>query len=76
MLSATGFMAIITYGLVLLLPLRGGEQSFFTTFPSFTFIAVVSMIGYTWICNMLKLEETKPVIGYIRRLLFGRTKRT
>ena len=76
MLSATGFMAIITYGLVLLLPLRGGEQSFFTTFPSFTFIAVASMVGYTWICNMLKLEETKPVIGYIRRLLFGRIKRT
>lgn len=76
MLSATGFMAIITYGLVLLLPLRGGEQSFFTTFPSFTFIAVASMVGYTWICNMLKLEETKPVIGYIRRLLFGRVKRT
>lgn len=76
MLSATGFMAIITYGLVLLLPLRGGEQSFFTTSPSFTFIAVASMVGYTWICNMLKLEETKPVIGYIRRLLFGRVKRT
>lgn len=76
MLSATGFMAIVTYGLVLLLPLRGGEQSFFTTFPSFLFIATASMAMYVWICRMLKLEETKPVINYVKRLLFGRVKRT
>lgn len=76
MLSATGFTAIITYGLVLLMPLRGGEQSFFTTFPSFAFIAIVSMLSYVTICRLLKLEETTPVITYVQKVLFGRIKRS
>ena len=76
MLSATGFTAIITYGLVLLMPLRGGEQSFFTTFPSFAFIAIVSMLSYVTICRLLKLEETMPVITYVQKVLFGRIKRS
>lgn len=76
MLSATGFTAIVTYCLVLLLPLRGGEQSFFTTFPSFAFIATISMMAYIAICRSLKLEEAMPVINYIRKLLFGKVIRS
>ncbi len=72
MMSATGFMAIITYLMVLWLPLRGGEQSFFTTFPSFVLIAFVSMAVYTLLCMMLKLEEPAPIVRHIKRMLFGR----
>ncbi len=72
MMSATGFMAIITYLMVLWLPLRGGEQSFFTTFPSFVLIAFVSMSVYTVLCMMLKLEEPAPIVRHIKRMLFGR----
>lgn len=76
MLSATGFMALITYGLVLLFPLRGGEQSFFTTFPSFVLIATVSMAAYVVICRLLKLEEAAPILTYLKRILFGRAGRS
>jgi len=75
MMSATGFMAIVTYGMVLWLPLQGGEQSFFTTFPSFALIAFVSMAAYVLLCMMLKLEEPVPVIRQIKRMLFGRVGR-
>ena len=75
MMSATGFRAIVTYGMVLWLPLQGGEQSFFTTFPSFALIAFVSMAAYVLLCMMLKLEEPVPVIAYIKRMFFGRVGR-
>lgn len=71
MMSATGFMAIVTYLMVLWMPLQGGEQSFFTTFPSFALIALVSMIAYLLFCMMLKLEEPVPVINQVKRMLFG-----
>jgi hypothetical protein len=72
MMSAAGFMAIVTYVLVLLLPLRGGEQSFFTTFPQFAFITGGSLAAYTAICMLLKLEEPVPVVRSLRTILFGR----
>ena len=75
MMSATGFMAIITYIMVLWMPLQGGEQSFFTTFPSFAFIAFVSMSAYVLFCRLLKLEEPVPVIRQIKRMLFGKVGR-
>lgn len=75
MMSATGFMAIVTYAMVLWLPLQGGEQSFFTTFPSFALIAAVSMASYVLICKLLKLEEPVPVIRHAKRMLFGKNGR-
>lgn len=75
MMSATGFMAIVTYLMVLWLPLQGGEQSFFTTFPSFALIAAVSMGAYVFICRLLKLEEPVPVIDRMKRILFGKAGR-
>ena len=75
MLSAAGFMAIVTYSMVLWMPLSGGEQSFFTTFPSFALIAGVSMVVYTAICWLMKLEEPVPIIRSINRILFGRMER-
>lgn len=75
MMSAAGFMAIITYVLVLWLPLSGGEQSFLSTFPSFAFIAFISMTAYTIFCLVLKLEEPVPIIRQLQRMLFGKVSR-
>ncbi len=72
MVSATGFMAIVTYGLVLLVPLAGGEQSFFSTFPPFAFISCTSIVFYVGVCRLMKLEEPVPIISSLQRLLFGK----
>lgn len=72
MLSASGFTAIVAYAMVALMPLSGGPQSFFSTFPSFALIAAVTMTVYIMICRMMKLEETKPIIRSVKKILFGR----
>ncbi len=74
MLSATGFMAIVTYLLVLLMPLQGGEQNFFSTFPQFACITLGSAVAYIVICRWLALEEPLPVIRAISRILFGKVR--
>lgn len=76
MLSATGFMAIATYLMVLWMPLAGGEQSFFTTFPSFALIAAVSMAVYVAICRAMKVEEAEPIVRSVSRVFFGKVGRS
>lgn len=76
MVSAAGFTALVTYAMVVWLPLSGGEQSFFTTFPSFALIAFVSMVVYVAVCMMMKLEEPVPLVRSIERVLFGGINRS
>lgn len=71
MTSATGFMSIISYVMVLIFPLQAGDDSsFYLTFPKFVLIVGVSMGAYIVICRLLKLDEVRPVISSLRRL-FG-----
>lgn len=72
MISAAGFMAIVTYLLVLVIPLRGGEQSFITTFPRFALIGCISIAFYTVVCLLMKLDEPVPIVTRLKKVLFGR----
>lgn len=74
MLSATGFTAIITYLLVALFPLQGGEQSFFTTFPRFALIAALALGAYLGISKLLRLEEADPVLARIKKIFLSGVK--
>jgi hypothetical protein len=60
--------------MVLMMPLRDGPQSFFTTFPQFALIAAVSMSIYTAICLAMKLEEPRPIVRRLGKILFGRVQ--
>jgi len=72
MASATGFMAIVSYLLVTLMPLRAGDDSsFYFTFPKFVLIAAVSFAAYVTFSRMLKLREAEPVVVRIRRWITG-----
>jgi putative peptidoglycan lipid II flippase len=72
MASATGFMAIISYVMVTLLPLQAGdESSFYFTFPKFVLIAGVSFAAYVIFCRLLKLKEAEPVVARIRQVVSG-----
>jgi putative peptidoglycan lipid II flippase len=72
MMSATGFMAIISYCMVLIFPLQAGDNSsFYFTFPKFVLIVTVSMVTYVGFSRLLRLKEVKPIITIIKRLTSG-----
>ena len=72
MMSATGFMAVITYLFVLLLQLQNEDQSFLATFPKFTVIVTVSLVAYIWFSRLLKLSEPDPIVGRVKKIILGR----
>lgn len=75
MVSATGFTALVAYGMVLLMPLPGGvPQSFFTTFPQFALIVATSLGAYVLFSWLLKLEEVGPILQRVRTFFLGGVK--
>lgn len=75
MISATGFMAIITYICVTLMPLNATDQSFYISFPKFALIVIISLLSYVLISWMLKLSEVEPIISYGKKILAGGFRR-
>ena len=69
MLSATGFIAFITYIAVALMPLSA-EDVFFSSFVKFSLIVGISGLSYIIICRLLKLEEVNPILSRVRAILF------
>lgn len=76
MASAAGFMAIVTYAMVVLFPLSASDQSFFSAFPKFVFIVAVSGVSYIILCRLLKLSEVEPVLRYLRIIFFRPLKKS
>jgi putative peptidoglycan lipid II flippase len=74
MLSATGFMAVVSYVAVQIFQLGVTDQSFLATFPKFTLIVIISFSAYVGLSRMLKLTEADPVIARFKKLLFGRVR--
>ncbi|PKL31895.1 murein biosynthesis integral membrane protein MurJ [Candidatus Saccharibacteria bacterium HGW-Saccharibacteria-1] len=74
MASATGFMTIVTYIMVALLPLSANDQSIMASLPKFILITFVSGLAYVLLSWILKLEEANHVIARIKKILFGRVK--
>ena len=70
MASATGFMAIISYIMVLIFPLQAGDDSsFYFTFPKFVLIVFVSLASYVAFSRLLKLHEVDPVIRQYQKVV-------
>lgn len=70
MMSASGFMAIVTYLMVIWFPLSADDQSFFASFPKFALIVGVSAISYIIICRLFRLPEVDPLIRRTRDIFF------
>jgi len=74
MASATGFMSVVTYVMVLLLPFSAKDQSILASLPKFIIITAVSGLAYVTLSRMLKLDEAAHVIARVKKILFGRVK--
>lgn len=70
MVSATGLMFVVTYTMVKIFNLAEVGESFFALLPPFTLIVGVSLVTYLMTCWILKITEARPVIAYIKGVLF------
>lgn len=69
MASAAGFMSIITYLTVVLIPLSADDESFWSTFPKFAVITAVSLISYVLISHAFKLSEAASVVARTKKIV-------
>jgi hypothetical protein len=75
MASAAGFMTIVTYLSVILLPFEADDQSFYLAFPKFVLIVLISGIAYLVFSRLFKIHEATPVIRRLRSV-YDRIKTT
>lgn len=73
MMSATGFMAVVTYLIIQEFPLQAGQGPLMALLR-FGFIACVSLVAYLGLSALFKLREVKPVFAQIKRILFNGVK--
>ena len=72
MIIAGIITGVICYIGVLILPFRYHDDSFFSAFPKFVVISMVSFGVYAVASKWLKLPEIDPVLTRLRKMLFGR----
>jgi putative peptidoglycan lipid II flippase len=69
MASAAGFTAIVSYLLVVFMPLSASDTSIFSSFPKFVLIVGLSTLFYIIVCRLFKLEEVNPIISRARSFI-------
>ena len=73
MASSAGFVAIITYIMVSMMPL-GAEDDFMSSFFKFSLIVGISAVVYIMICRIFRLEEVDPILRRVKNILFKQPK--
>ena len=63
---------VVCYIGVLVLPFRYHDDSFFSAFPKFVIISMVSFGTYAVASKWLKLPEIDPILARLKKVLFGR----
>ena len=54
------------------MPFCDTDSSFFSAFPKFTIISIVSFGVYLLMSKLLRLPEVDPILKKDKKLLFGR----
>lgn len=74
MISASGLMGVVCYGVLQLLNLTVQDQSLFATLPKFAVIVGVSLVFYVVISRVFRLSEADPIINKAAALAFPQFK--
>jgi putative peptidoglycan lipid II flippase len=74
MISASGLMFVITYVMVKTFDLSASDTRFFALVPKFGLIVIVAFSSYLLISRIFRLEETKPVLAKLRKIVFRQVK--
>ena len=68
MVVASLVAGAVCYLFVVVLPLMDSDERFFSVFPKFCFVGLVSSTAYLFVSKILKLEEAEPIISYIKKI--------
>lgn len=74
MLIATLITGCVTFSLVKFIPLRITDVSLVITAPKFIIIVLLSMVAYILASYFLDLDEVKPILERIKKILFRNVK--
>ena len=72
MIIAGSITGVVCYIAVLIMPFRYHDDSFFSAFPKFVIISLVSFGTYAAASKWLKLPEIDPILARLKKVLFGR----
>ena len=72
MIIAGTITGVVCYIAVLIMPFRYHDDSFFSAFPKFVIISLVSFGTYAVASKWLKLPEIDPILARLKKVLFGR----
>lgn len=70
MIIAAGLMFIVTYVAVKVFVLRATDTSLFVSIPRFSLIALIGLVSYLFFSWLLRLQEARPVLAQITKLMF------
>ena len=68
MVVASLVAGAVCYLFVVVFPLMDSDERFFSVFPKFCFVGLVSTTAYLFVSKILKLEEAEPIISYIKKI--------
>ena len=68
MVVASLVAGAVCYLFVVVFPLMDSDERFFSVFPKFCFVGLVSSTAYLFVSKILKLEEAEPIISYIKKI--------
>ena len=68
MVVASLVAGAVCYLFVVVFPLMDSDERFFSVFPKFCFVGIVSSTAYLFTSKILKLEEAEPIISYIKKI--------
>jgi putative peptidoglycan lipid II flippase len=74
MAIATAIAGCVAFSLTKFIPLMVTDNSLLITIPKFLLIAGLSIVAYVIASFFLNLEEAKPFIDYVKRILFKNLK--
>ena len=74
MTFATVIAGCVAFSLTKFIPLMATDTSLVITIPKFLLIAFLSFLAYIIASFFLNLEETEPIIDYMKKILFKNAK--
>lgn len=74
MIFATIITGCVAFSMTKFIPLMATDNSLVITIPKFLLISTISIIAYLIASYFLNLKESKPIIEYIKKILFRNIK--